>query len=135
MPFFVITKKTWLNVHLNLNIKFTDVTVLFIIFSDDDIFVRFRSKDHWKRFVNYLNSKHKNIKFTFETEDLEKNLFLNVKVTLIKKRFNTSIFGKVTFSGVFTNYNSFIFDTYKIGLFHTLLFQFVKIVPVWKIFI
>ena len=34
---------------------------------------------------------------------------------------------KATFSGVFTNYDSFIFDTYKIGLVHTLLFRFFKI--------
>ena len=39
----------------------------------------------------------------------------------------TSIFRKVTFSKVFTNYDSFIFDTYKIGLVHTLLFRFFKI--------
>ena len=36
-------------------------------------------------------------------------------------------FCKATFNGVFTNYDSFIFDTYKIGLVHTLLFQFFKI--------
>ena len=34
---------------------------------------------------------------------------------------------KATFSGVFTNYDSFIFDTYKIGLVHILLFRFFKI--------
>ena len=44
-----------------------------------------------------------------------------------KKRFVTLIFRKATFSGVFTNYDSFNFDTYKIGLVHTLLFQFFKI--------
>ena len=44
-----------------------------------------------------------------------------------KKRFVTLIFRKATFSGVFTNYHSFIFDTYKIGLVHTLLFRFFKI--------
>ena len=37
-----------------------------------------------------------------------------------------SSFRKVTFSGVFTNYDSFISDTYKIGLVHVLLFQFLK---------
>ena len=36
-------------------------------------------------------------------------------------------FCKATFNGVFTNYDSFMFDTYKIGLVHTLLFQFFKI--------
>ena len=93
----------------------------------DDIFVLFKSKEHLKLFVNYMNSKHKNIKFTFETEDSNNFSFLDVKITRKNKRFVTSIFRKATFSGVFTNYDSFIFDTYKIGLVHTLLFRFFKI--------
>ena len=50
------------------------------------------------------------------------------------KRFVTSIFHKATFSGVFTNYDSFIFDTCKIGLFsrYTLLFRFFKICFIMK---
>ena len=43
------------------------------------------------------------------------------------KRLVTSIFCKATFSGVFTNYDGFISDTYKIGLVHTVLFRFFKI--------
>ena len=74
-----------------------------------------------------MNSKHKNIKFTFETEDLNNFSFLDVKITRKNKRFVTSIFRKATFSGVYTNYDSFILDTYKIGLLHTLLFRFFKI--------
>ena len=93
----------------------------------DDIFVLFKSKEHLKLFVNYMNSKHRNIKFTFETEDSNNFSFLDVKITRQNKRFVTSIFRKATFSGVFTNYDSFIFDTYKIGLVHTLLFWFFKI--------
>ena len=34
---------------------------------------------------------------------------------------------KATFSGVFTNYVSFIFDIYKKGLFHTPLSRFFKV--------
>ena len=49
------------------------------------------------------------------------------KLLRLNKRFVTSIFRKATFSGVFTNYDSFISDTYKIGLVHTLLFRFFKI--------
>ena len=35
----------------------------------DDIFVLFTSKEYLKLFVNYMKSKHKNVKFTFGTED------------------------------------------------------------------
>ena len=74
-----------------------------------------------------MNSKQKNIKFTFETEDSNNFSFLNVKITSKNKRFFTSIFRKATFNGVFTNCNSFRYDTYKIGLVHTVLFRFFKI--------
>ena len=93
----------------------------------DEIFVQFKSKEHLKLFVNHINLKHKIIKFTFETEDSNNFSFLDVKITRRNKRFVTSIFRKATFTGVFTNYDSFIFDTYKIGLVHTLLFRFFKI--------
>ena len=93
----------------------------------DDIFVLFKSKEHLNFFVNYMNSKHRNIKFTFETEDSNSFSFLDVKIARQNKRCVASTFCKATFSGVFTNYDSFISDTYKIGLVHTLLFWFSKI--------
>ena len=46
----------------------------------------------------------------------------------------TLIFRKATFSGVYTNYNSFILETYKIGLVHTLLFRFSKICSIMENF-
>ena len=93
----------------------------------DDIFLLFKSKKHLKLFVNYMNLKHKNIKFTFETGDSNNFSFLDVKITCKNKRFVTSIFCKATFSGIFINHDICIFDTYKIGLVYTLLFQFFKI--------
>ena len=91
------------------------------------MFVLFKAKEHLKLFVNYMNSKHKNIKFTFETEDSNNFSFVDVKITHENKRFVTSIFRKATSSGIFTNSNSFIFDSYKTGLVHTLLLRFFKI--------
>ena len=41
----------------------------------DDVFVLFKSKEHLKTFVNYMNSKHKNTKFTFEIEN-SNNFFI-----------------------------------------------------------
>ena len=73
----------------------------------DDIFVLFKSIELLKLFVYYMNSKHKNIKFTFEAEDLNSFSFLNVKITRRNKRFGTSIFHKATFSGVFTNHDTY----------------------------
>lgn len=93
----------------------------------DDIFVLFISKEHLKFFVNDINSKHKNIKFICETENLNNFTILDVRITSKKKRFVTSIFRKASFSGFFNKYENFIFDSYKLGLVHTLLFWFFKI--------
>ena len=41
----------------------------------DDIFVLFRSPDHLEKFKNYLNSKHRKIRFTFEKEHNNSMLF------------------------------------------------------------
>ena len=109
-----------MNVLLNLNLQFTDVMLTIFLFC-------LNLKNIQNFFVNYMNLKHKNIKFTFETEDLNNYSFLDVKITHKNKRFVTSIFCKAIFSGVFTNYNSFIFDTCKIGLVRMLDFQFLKI--------
>ena len=82
----------------------------------DHILVLFKSTEHLKLFVNYMNSKHRNIKFTFETEGSNNFSFFDVKINQKNKRFVNSIFCKATVSGAFSNYNSFVFDTYKIGL-------------------
>ena len=42
--------------------------------------------------------------------------------------FKTSVYHKPTFSGVYSNFNSFIYDQYKIGLIFTLLFRTFSIV-------
>ena len=97
----------------------------------DDIFVRFKSKEYLKLFVNYMNSKHKNIKSTFVTKDSNYFSFLDVKITCENKRFVTSIFRKATFSGVFTNYDSFTLIPTRFSLHAFVsvfqnLFQYVK---------
>ena len=43
--------------------------------------------------------------------------------------FKTSVYHKPTFSEVYSNFNSFIYDQYKIGLIFTLLFRTFSIVP------
>ena len=53
----------------------------------EDIFVLFKSKKHLKLFLNYMNSKHRNIKFIFETKDSNNFSFLDVKITQKNKWF------------------------------------------------
>ena len=45
-----------------------------------------------------------------------------------KKGLTTTVYHKPTFSGVYSNFNSFIADEYKRGLILTLLFRIFSIV-------
>ena len=47
----------------------------------DGIFSLFRSPDHLEKFTNYVNSKHKNIKFTYEKESNNSLLFLDILIS------------------------------------------------------
>ena len=93
----------------------------------DDIFVLFRSPDHLEKFTNYLNSKHKNIKFTYEKESNNSLPFLDILISRSENGFKTSVYHKPTFSGVYSKFNSFVYDQYKICLVFTLLFRTLSI--------
>ena len=47
----------------------------------DDVFVLFKSKDHLLLFAKYMNTRHKNLKFTFDFEQNNSFSFLDVKIT------------------------------------------------------
>ena len=87
----------------------------------DDIFVLFKKPEHIQLFVDYMNSKHKNISFSFETEKDGKMSFLDVNVFRENGKFVTNVYRKDTFTGVYTNFSSFIPLDYKFGLIYTLL--------------
>ena len=87
----------------------------------DDIFVMFLGQSHLKKFVNYMNTKDPNIKFTSEFEENNSFFFWDVKITRRNNQLVTSVFCKATFSGVFTNFKSFMPVAYKFGLVYTLL--------------
>ena len=87
----------------------------------DDIFVLLRSNDHVARLSTYFSSKHPNIRFTFEAEKNNRLPFLDVDVYRENDKFSTTVHRKDTFSGVFTNFKSFLPDVYKKGLVATLL--------------
>ena len=92
----------------------------------DGIFVMFRSRDHGKNFVDYMNTKHPNIRFTFEIEDQSSFSILDIKIirNTEKKAFETSVYRKRKFSGVFTKVL-----TYKTGLLETTLIRCFSVCP------
>ena len=93
----------------------------------DDIFCLFQNDSHIECFHAYLNSRHPNMNFTFEVERSDCLPFLDVHVFRSEGQFMTSVYRKSSFSGVYTNFGSFIPELYKHNLVSTLLFRIVKL--------
>ena len=74
----------------------------------DDIFILLMSENHVNNLLLYLNSIHPNISFTCEIEKDRSLAFLDINVYKGNNKFETSVYLKSTFSGVYTNYRSFI---------------------------
>ena len=100
----------------------------------DDIFVLFESSESTDSFREYMSSKHQNINFTFEKENVGSLSFLDVKICLKNHKFFTSVYRKSTFSGIFTNYGSLIPTYQKRGLLHTLLHRSFSVCRDFKTF-
>ena len=54
--------------------------------------------------------------------------FLDVLITRTSNGFKISVYHELTFSGVYSNFNSFISEEYKVGLIFTLLLRTFSIV-------
>ncbi len=89
----------------------------------DDIFLLFKSPDHIHLFQVYMNQQHPSMEFTSECEENGSLSFLDVLVSSENGKFVTNLYRKPTFSGVFSNFSSFIPDAYKFGLVYCLLFR------------
>ena len=87
----------------------------------DDTFLIFKSQEHIPLFLDYLNSKHQNIEFTWECEKSGKLSFLDILVNReADQSFSTSVYRKPTFTGLTTKFSSFIPVQYKRNLVSTL---------------
>ena len=100
----------------------------------DDTFLLFSSNDKVKKFHNYINSRHSNMTFTYEVEEDNKLSFLDVLVSREEGKFNTSLYRKPTFSGLYTNFNSYVATEYKKGLISCLLFRAFSFSMNWSKF-
>ena len=93
----------------------------------DDTFLIFRNQDHIPLFLEYLNSKHRNIEFSSETENNKILPFLDIEINRIGNGFQTSIYRKPTFTGLCTKFTSFIPLQYKRNLVSTLAYRAFQI--------
>ena len=82
-----------------------------------DILAAFeKEQDSWN-FLNFLNNKHPNIKFTIEKQVNHSIAFLDVFISGIDNQTLTfEMYHKTTYTRVLLNFKSFTFSSYKISL-------------------
>ena len=104
---------------------FTGMRPLFYRRYVDDCFIILKDSRDVNPFFNFLNSLHRNIKFTKEEEELDNEFFpfLDIKICRDGSKFLTKTYYKPTFTGVYTNWYSFTPRKYKINLVKCLFFR------------
>ena len=98
----------------------------------DNIFVLLKSENQVNNLLFYSNFQNPNIRFTCEIEKDRSLTFLDIDVYRGNNKFETSVHRKSTFSGVYTNYRSFIATEYKSSLITTLLYRSFTIVSNYR---
>ena len=76
--------------------------------SDGDIFVLFEPSESVESFREYVSSKHRTQNITAEQGNIGSLSFLDVKICCKNSKSDNSVCRKHIFTGVFTNYESFI---------------------------
>ena len=126
--FLCFYEQIWLE---NCPVEFKPVVYIRFV---DDTFLLFRSYEHIEKFRTYLNCQHPNIKFTSEIEEHNCMSFLDFKITRELNSFSTSVYRKPTFSGIFTNCDSFIPLSYKTLLIWSLLYRAFSLCSSFELF-
>ena len=97
----------------------------------DDCFLIFNDVTECKQFLDYLNSKHSNIEFTFESNVNDKLPFLDLLIHNDNGKLSTEIYRKPTFTGLGTNYFSFVPEIFKVNAISTLLHRAFTLTSSW----
>ena len=87
----------------------------------DDTFLLFKKQEHVGAFLEYVNARHRNIKFTVERENNNVLSFLDVNVCRKNNYFETNVFRKRTYTGLGMNFSSSIPIEYKRNLIGCLI--------------
>ena len=94
----------------------------------DNTFCIFNCEEEAAKFLQYVNTRDRNISFTMEKEKVDRLAFLNVLI-LKTKRSNCmmSVFYKKTYTGQLMNFSSFTPFSYKAALVKTLIHRTLRI--------
>ena len=119
-------KSKWLNEY-NLN------KPKFYLRYVDDILAAFDEEQDSINFLNFLNKRHPNIKFTIEKQIDHSPAFLDVFISGINNQNLTlQTYHKSTYTGLLLNFKSFTSFSYKISLIKCLIDRSFKICNNWN---
>ena len=101
----------------------------------DDILAAFEKEQDSLNFLNFLNNKHPNIKFTIERKVNQSIAFLDVFISAINNQNLTlQTYHKSTYTGILLNFKSFTSFSCKISLIKCLIDRSFKIRNNWNSF-
>ena len=126
--FMAFYESKWLNEY-NLN------KPKFYLRYVDYILAAFEKEQDSLNFLNFLNNKHPNIKFTLEKEVNDSIVLLDVFISGINNQNLTlQTYHKSTYMGLLLNFKSFTSFSYKISLIKCLIDRWFKICNNWNSF-
>ena len=98
----------------------------------------FKKKEHITLFFDYLNERHRNIKFTVENENNNKLSFLDININKIVRNnsfhFSLNIFRKGTYTGLGLNFHSYCYFNFKLNNIRTLVNRAYRLCSSWSTF-
>ena len=101
----------------------------------DDILAAFDNEHDSLNFLNFLNNRHLNIKFTIEKQNNHSIAFLDVFISGINNQNLTlQTYHKSTYTGLLLNFKSFTSFSYKISLIKWVIDRSFKICNNWTSF-
>ena len=98
----------------------------------DDILACFNSEEEANSFLNYLNQLHPCLKFKIELEVLDKLPFLDILIIKTDSSVVTTVYRKLTHSGLLTHFTSYVPFRYKRNAIWGLLDRAYKLCSTWE---
>ena len=112
--------------------------ILYRRYVDDTLWLLPAGSD-LSRLMSHMNSRHANMRFTFETEANDCIHFIGLTITHNTSSNNvhsyvTSVYRKPTSTSLFMNFNSFTPLAYRLSVFKCLVYRALRLCSTWSLF-
>ena len=101
----------------------------------DDILAAFNNEQDLLNILNFLNNRHRNIKFTIEKQINHSIAFLDVFISgVTNQNLTLQTYHKLTYTGLLLHFKSFTSFSYKLSSIKFLIDKSFKICNNWNSF-